>query len=229
MVHGLGFFKSVTFNAPSWSISVEFYTYLIFLVDIFVAKVKRVLLCLSAAILTTALAALLYIGPQAGSATVDFGIVRCIAGFFLGVIIFETYEKLRKLRFNPGTIDVLAVVSVFTTAAFLSLKHPGYSDLFILPCAAAIILSLSLSPRGYMTGVLQNRFLVKAGTLSYAIYMAHASVLWGVNQALRVIFHGKEVKVPLHGTLTAVPASLGSAALIIAMALILIVAYLAHI
>ncbi len=64
LVQSLHLFKNSTYNYPAWSISVEFYTYVVFGVLSRCCDSKRLLLSVSALVVTLRLAALLVLGPQ---------------------------------------------------------------------------------------------------------------------------------------------------------------------
>jgi peptidoglycan/LPS O-acetylase OafA/YrhL len=170
--------NALTFNSAAWSISVEFYTYLIFgLTVLFAARFKHVIFALFVCIAVGLLVARTTFGST------DF--VRCIAGFFLGCLTALLSRKLT-LRMHssvPGAI-FLALI------AFLALRSGSdlVSFTYVLTAlmTAALILSLTASTGGWLHALLKLRFLTWLGTISYSIYMSHTAVIWAVNQVFRV-------------------------------------------
>jgi peptidoglycan/LPS O-acetylase OafA/YrhL len=86
-----------TFNIPSWSISVEFYTYLLFGVVALVARSKRNYLFATLFLLSITL--------LASHAAIGFSdLLKCTTGFFLGCLIgtstlAQTYAYRQVFRF----------------------------------------------------------------------------------------------------------------------------------
>ncbi len=84
LVHSLGFFKIAhPFNLPSWSISVEFYTYLVFgllcLISHYVLRLSTFIVLAGAALVLLALG-----GETIGNFS---EILQCLAGYFLGCLV----------------------------------------------------------------------------------------------------------------------------------------------
>ncbi|MEO9508522.1 MAG: acyltransferase, partial [Nonlabens ulvanivorans] len=102
LVHSLGTFGSLTWNNPSWSISVEYFTYLIFALTVysFRSKLKE----LSVAIVIVSLIALVFLAPKNMDVTYDYGLIRCLSGFFVGVFICLWRSQSLNIEFNLGTL-----------------------------------------------------------------------------------------------------------------------------
>ncbi len=230
LVQSLHLFNKGTFNEPAWSISVEFYTYILFGILVLLSGSKRVVLIAAACIFGLSLAALVPLS-QKGLAhyTYDFGIVRCLAGFFLGVLTFAFYERLRSSNITnsrPRLIGCFPLVAITTFVLFLQLKSPGYSDLAIYFLSAAVILSLALTPSSGPTRLLSTAPFAWLGAISYSIYMVHDSVVWAVNQTLRIVVHAKVIHLPLYETPVLEPhAAVGLGAVVITLILVLIISH----
>lgn len=171
LVHALVPDHAMTFNYPSWSISVEFWTYLLFgLLTLALGPRKEAAFALLA---TLAIAALVT-GRTGGFEP----LAKCIGGFFLGCLI--AVAARRPLRLPPPA-PVAAVM-----LAYLALKPAGQFDILIFPLSALLVLSLVAAPSGIAARTLRHRPLVRLGEWSYSLYMAHAAVLWVANQAVRI-------------------------------------------
>jgi peptidoglycan/LPS O-acetylase OafA/YrhL len=171
--------NALTFNSAAWSISVEFYTYLIFgLTVLFASRFKHLIF----AVFVCVSVGLLMARTTFGST--DF--VRCIAGFFTGCLTALLSQKstLRLHSALPGAI-FLALI------AFLALRSGSELNSFtyVITAAltAALILSLTASTGGWLHALLKLRFLTWLGTISYSVYMSHTAVIWAVNQVFRVL------------------------------------------
>jgi len=167
--------NSLTFNSAAWSISVEFYTYLIFAFTVLYAdKAKHILF---AAFASVALALLL--------AKMTFGstvMLRCIAGFFIGCLTATLAEKV-KIRLHSA----LSVAVLLALILFLQFKSDYIFDPVIYLLSAALILTLVCSERGWLKSLLNLRVMTWLGTISYSVYMSQTMVVWIVNQVFRMV------------------------------------------
>ena len=232
LLQSLHIYHHITFNYPSWSISAEFYTYIVFALLVLWPSGKRALLVRSALTCTLAAGFLIYLGPTALGDTNDYGIVRCLTGFFLGVLTFALHESLRPLKFirsNAGPMNWLAFVAFSGFVVFIAFKHRGYSDLAIYPLSATLVLLVALSPPAGPIRFLSTAPFVWLGTVSYSIYMVHASVEWGVAQVLRFAMHAKEAISPFHATPVLVPGTVtGLCAVAAFLAIVLMLSHFTY-
>jgi peptidoglycan/LPS O-acetylase OafA/YrhL len=175
--------NATTFNGPAWSISVEFYTYLLFGITTVLAKKHKVIwFALFAAL---SLAAIL---TNAAGGFSD--LLRCFIGFFIGCLTAYVLQK-------PG-LHIAGIFAWMTSAAlivFLQYKTMHQADAFIYPITAMMIGALFLSPKGSLSRLFQHPWLTYLGTLSYAVYMSHWAMIWVVNQVLRVILKMPEALI----------------------------------
>jgi peptidoglycan/LPS O-acetylase OafA/YrhL len=166
--------NALTFNSAAWSISVEFYTYLVFaLTVLFAARIKHLVFFA----FTCAAVALLITKTTFGSTD----LVRCIAGFFTGCLMAAWSRKLT-MRLHPA----FSAASFLALIVFLALRTNSYFDSVIYVLTAALILSLAASPGGWLQSLLNLKFLTWLGKISYSIYMSHTAVIWAINQVFRV-------------------------------------------
>tara|TARA_B100000780_G_C21102575_1_gene445021 strand:- start:769 stop:1896 length:1128 start_codon:yes stop_codon:yes gene_type:complete len=173
--------NDLTFNGPAWSISVEFFTYLLFGVGVlFFHKNKEfffsVLALISLLMLTT-------------ETTFGFSsLVRCFAGFFIGCLTANIIGKSSTTV--PSYISLLIFVAIFF---FLQIKTPHEYDLMIYFLSSTLIASLVLSKQGLLKKILNLKILTWLGSISYAVYMSHSSIIWVMNQVVRIILKKPEL------------------------------------
>ena len=170
-----------TFNGPAWSISVEFFTYLIFGISILIFKKKKDLFFSLLAIVSFVLLV----------TKTTFGLdilLRSLTGFSIGCIT-AFFIKGQKTNISKY-VSLLIFVSI---VIFLQLKTTELYDAAIYFLSAALIVSLMLSKDGYLNYILNSKVLIWLGSISYAIYMSHAAILWAINQAIRLIFKKPEI------------------------------------
>jgi len=158
--------NAVTFNAPAWSISVEFYTYLIFGAIVFFGSSRKTFLFF----LITSLSLVSLVSE------VTFGferLLKCTAGFFLGCLVARCCDVL-----NWRLPRHASVLFFFVLLLFLQLKTPHQYDIAIFPLSAALVGSLVLSGSGSLNIFLRTKFIVWLGSISYSLYMSHMLVIW---------------------------------------------------
>lgn len=151
------------FNSPSWSISAEFYTYLLFAILVLLARRKA--LVVFAAIATATSGALAF-DYTAGMEPV----LRCWAGFFVGCLTAGAYRRYLHAWQLPPAAPWIAVSLL---AVYVVLRPPTEYGFWIYPLSAATLVSVLCSRPNLVRSALQTRPMVLLGTLSYSIYMAH--------------------------------------------------------
>lgn len=173
----------ITFNVPAWSISVEFLTYLIFGASILlVRKIKDTVFFLFAII------SLLMLLTQ-----ITFGfddLIHCLAGFFIGCLTASATKRL-----SIACPNYISPVILTAILAFLHIKTSRDYDLAIYFLTSALIISLVLSKGGVLKKILNFKVLTWLGSISYAVYMSHAAILWVANQTIRVILKRPEIMI----------------------------------
>lgn len=180
LTHAL-FLDGVTFNYPSWSISTEFYTYLVFALVMLTGRFYFKL-GISILIMLGAFVFLLMNDPT--FEVYNYRFFRCLYSFFMGVIGYKIFCVVR-----IKTPDIVALL--FLVLSVLSVCFIAKTDMHIFIPIIFLLTVLSLSyasTDGWLTKILSVRPLVYLGTISYSIYMVHAGVWWGITQTLRFIF-----------------------------------------
>ena len=185
LLHSLGFVHYLNWNAPSWSISVEFYTYLVFGIVLLIAQrfaSLRWLYVLSALLVAGSwLTLTVVLGKRDLEAQFDFGLLRCFTSFFLGVLTVKAVALLPDgiRRANPywlGGFQLLCLISTFVHVWFVE-AYPWIS--FLAPLTFAVFLGslLAFPNAAIVPPMLVARPLVWLGERSYSIYMVHAFVV----------------------------------------------------
>jgi peptidoglycan/LPS O-acetylase OafA/YrhL len=181
LLHALGFVDYLSWNAPSWSISAEFYTYLVFgLVVIFAQKMKDagVIYVLSGVLISASLLIIVFVlHKDSMDFHYDFGVVRCVFSFFIGVLTVRVVaavpaapSPLRQTGWQFGAA-IAAISAVCIVGSFPAVG-------FVAPVIFAVLLgSLMAFPARMLPQILSIKPLVWLGKRSYSIYMVHAFVL----------------------------------------------------
>ena len=175
--------NTITFNGAAWSISVEFYTYIIFGLSLFLINKQKNLFFF---FLAFGCLFLLIVKQTYGFEH----LLRCTAGFFIGCL---TLTVINKMKINISNYSSLIIILLI--ALFLQLKTNKQYDFLIYFLTSALIASLILSKNSYLNKVLKIKILTWLGSISYLIYMSHSSIIWIFQQFFRVILKKPEIMI----------------------------------
>jgi peptidoglycan/LPS O-acetylase OafA/YrhL len=184
LIHGLGWMRTWGFNGPSWSISCEFYVYALVAAASLFGLTRRPIYLIGAAVATAVAYAAIAWERGTLDVVLDLGIVRCIAGFFWGMLIFRFSGWLRSQ--SPTCItkyQISVAVAVLVTLATVS----GPTVLMIIPLFVVLV-ALLLLDRGPVAQVLMSKPAQYLGRISYSIYMIHYCVIVCVLMFLKRVF-----------------------------------------
>jgi peptidoglycan/LPS O-acetylase OafA/YrhL len=184
LVQAWHLFPRLPWNGVSWFVSVEWFLCLIFPAYLWLAR-RRVWAGVALIVFGFAVLRLL-IKPRIGlDITYDWGIVRGMADFAIGVGLAIVYREL-KPRADALSIYWVSLAQLLAFAAlFYAIYNTGWShtvrDYWLLPPLMTIILLLAFD-RGIVARFFQSKPLRLLGEWSFAIYMGQTTFL----QLLRV-------------------------------------------
>ncbi|WP_229311127.1 acyltransferase family protein [Larkinella soli] len=185
LTQALGLFDSVTWNDPSWSISAEFYVYILWALSLLVFRKNLVALC------GTYLALVAWFIAAHGGNIIynyDYGFIRCLYGFLVGVLTYRVHQNLvppAGFRFNSvleGAVAALTLVFLY------SFTHPTS---WLMPLWFAVVILVFSREAGAVSGVLSRPRFEFLGNLSYSYYLNHFIVLAAMD-----LFLFKVLKLP---------------------------------
>lgn len=162
----------LTWNFPSWSISAEIWAYAVFaLVAIRTAGRSGRRVAVAGAIAVAAWLVLFVDVTGRGMISTDaFGIVRCLLGFFTGVVAEWLH---RRGTFSPlanGKAEiptVLAAIALLWVAASLPAAH------YAAPLVFFALVFAHAGDRGPLSRLMATTPMQWLGRLSYSIYLTH--------------------------------------------------------
>jgi len=170
LIHAwLPWVEPLSFNYPSWSISIEFYLYVILVVSMILLKSRRILAWV---ILSLSAAAII-------ASKVDFLTIKALEGlysFFGGACAYAVYRKISHWSpsFKLGSIlELLLLIMVIWVVRYF-----GPYKLVIAPAIFIVTVMFFAFESGAISKLLKIKPLQIAGTLSYSIYMVHAAILF---------------------------------------------------
>jgi len=179
LTHGLGVFDRLILNTPSWSISVEFYTYLLFAAACLLFRGKARLAAFGA-LSAVGFAVSVYASLQVHGCLqnggclgldYDFGYPRAVFSFFLGAL---AYHAAVKQQFDS---TLLPLVGLIALAVLLSTADAHPAAAFGIPFVFAVLILSVGRDRGWLAAVLKTRPLQMLGRRSYSIYLMHMPLL----------------------------------------------------
>ncbi|MCC8996342.1 MAG: acyltransferase [Nitrosomonas sp.] len=167
LIHAWGMFDWVTWNFPSWSLSAEFFCYLIFATLLTIDSDKRKLVLVA----LLCMGALFYCLCIAASNDVNenfrLSIVRAASAFTIGMILFIGRKAISTLSDRCLTfIQITACITLFLVL------HVGLADVLAIGLMALIVLT-TWEDRGFLCQCLHARYIHTLGLLSFSIYMWH--------------------------------------------------------
>ncbi len=182
LLHSMGFLSGLTWNIPSWSIAAEFWTYAVFGTVVWRFR-KHVVLC--AVLIAVAGAVLLVVRSNAGmNVSYDLGFVRCLFGFFAGVLLHRVTRRWRGRAQLFGTVSELAAVTL--GGAFVATFH-DHALAYLSPIVFATVVGVFACSDGGVSRLLRAPAFVRVGTWSYSIYLTHVFLLGLVSMGARLI------------------------------------------
>jgi peptidoglycan/LPS O-acetylase OafA/YrhL len=176
MLHGLNVLDELTWNTPSWSISVELFAYILFGCILVMAKHRALAF---AALTFLACFAFLRQSPTFIDVTYDFGLIRCLYGFSAGMLVHRFFQ-IAPLGDASGKRSALLWTSaellvVFSTVVFVAKDANTIYSLFA-PFIFGLAVLVFAQQKGMISTLLMARPFVYLGAISYSLYMTHLMV-----------------------------------------------------
>lgn len=170
-------FNALSFNYPSWFISVEFYLWMTFALILFslpgLARKLFSLLCVLA-----------FVALYKDFSLIPRNVLWGASCFFAGAITYRLYVRLHD--WMPGVV-IASVLEVGTLGAIYGVMTEGEQPLTIelgmLFCLAVLIFAFEA---GVISQLLRLRSFPALGKLWLSIYLTHAAVIFVLATALTI-------------------------------------------
>jgi peptidoglycan/LPS O-acetylase OafA/YrhL len=152
-----------TWNLPSWSISIEYYLYIIFFMTSYIKGYLKYLLWLSIVMLS------LFLLKDNNSY-----INRGLSSFFIGTITYLFYQKIT-FSFNKHLFSLFEIILLVATVVIISSSVEN-KFLYINIIFSLIVLVFAYE-KGVISKLLLNKIPLYLGKISYSIYMVHFVII----------------------------------------------------
>jgi len=170
--------RGLTYNYPSWSISVEFWVNVLFI--LYISKATK-----NSTLFITALIGILIIYGNTGHldtqsenyySFINSGIIRGISSFFLGILSYRIYIYYRKNIYLIKYISYIEVLCVIVVSVIVIARSGKFSGLDVF---APFVFMFVVAVFTFETGFLSKRILKLKylGEISYSIYLNQITVL----------------------------------------------------
>ncbi|MDR0794253.1 MAG: acyltransferase [Chitinophagaceae bacterium] len=178
LLHSFGLTKIYCWNIPSWSISAECAAYVLFpLLAIFSNKKKIISVVIFLLFIVIAYYCIMFVLPRKNplyptvpvphnlNTTFDYGYLRGIAGFMLGILIYRLYkiDVCKKIFSN----DISLLINI---ALIILVMHNAWNDALVVALFALLVLHFACN-NGIVHKVCNLRPAQFIGDISYSIYL----------------------------------------------------------
>ncbi len=173
LTQSMGFHNHLSFDMPAWTVSVFFWTYVVFAgMMLWARPVKARHFILIAGLVGLDYWILSRLKPNMDF-HYDLGFWRALGGFFTGVLAAWVYRNVREFlkgrgRLMATAIEVLAVGLLL----IFEIYFPGKFQFLVAPVAWVCVLVFAADTGG-ISKLLATRPFRALGRLSYSMYMAH--------------------------------------------------------
>jgi peptidoglycan/LPS O-acetylase OafA/YrhL len=179
-----GFFRGLNWNLPAWSISAEWFVYLVFpFLALRTAKAKRPIQW--SGILLAIFIVSSFFGARA---SLGWSLLRVTCEFFAGCMLYRVYRAGVRCPMQPWLAGLISISVCVACVQF------GVTKSLVLPFLALLIWGLAAYPDGLLSG----RTAIYWGQVSYSLYMTHGICQIALNRMLPVDrFQGTSLPVRL--------------------------------
>lgn len=178
LLQSFGVCHIYNWNIPSWSISAEWGAYILFpLLALWIGRRKTSASALLAVFVAAAYICIMYVLPRVNplnpsipvphnlNTTFDYGYLRGIAGFVIGMLIYQLYHQ-EGVRAVFGSDRATVVILLLVIAGL----HFAINDALVVMLFAALVYNFAVN-NGALHRVCNNRVLQYLGDISYSIYL----------------------------------------------------------
>ena len=175
MVHAW-FGEPVSFNGPSWSVSAEWFAYLLFpLLAPLVLRARTLAARVGAVVASYAVLGTVWLmWFWEGAGATSGALFRVGLEFMAGCFLFLVWERTT-IGQRAATVAIVGSVAGVAAGAWWLDRGHSFHGIVLAPLFGALILGLAAS-RGWVSRFLGTPAMVFGGEASYSLYMTHGLV-----------------------------------------------------
>ena len=186
LVQSWGLFNHYTWNHPAWSISTEWFAYLLFpLLAFSLLRLRGFLRPLVVVLACGIVLKIFYAIPT--EMQPGYFLLRCVPSFVLGMLVCELRNKLPSRLGDIFARDVTLLIAL--AAAFLAIAWPC-PDIIVIAIFCLVVLAASLNC-STVARYLSAPPLYFLGVISYSIYLVHTLILRVWQMLFQVVWHSR--------------------------------------
>ena len=182
LVQAIGMKTTLSWNVTAWSISTEFWTYLLFGLLTVLTPRRSPALLVSAGCVVISGAIIFVFSPSYLDTNTDCAIFRCIYGFFIGHLTYRIWET-RSVR--PQIAAIMEIPVIFAVVTFVTVEQNAMS--LTAPILFGFAVLIFACESGTVSSFLKARPFVQLGLWSYSIYMVHWLVRIVVLAVIKIV------------------------------------------
>lgn len=169
--------QTMSWNGPAWSISVEYYLYLLFFALLLVKDKWKYALW---PIVAYAAFYVIWIDVKPGRE-----VMSGLSCFFGGASVYLVYRFLKNTPLSPIFFSMAEVLMIGAMGWMMSVNF-GYQGVWasLLFCLVVFVFAFE---KGVVSKLLNNAVFLKLGQLSYSIYLTHLLVILCLIVSLKIV------------------------------------------
>lgn len=175
LTQAMGLHDSTSFNVPSWTISVEFFAYFTFAAILIWAPLKKLWHFLAIAVVVASIYGLLSRLKPDMNITYDYAFLRCLGGFYTGVVVAGIYPWIKNSGFVKNISFALASVielAIVVISTLFVIYCSGKLQFFIAPVLFIFVLVFAFD-KGLISKIMMLPIFKYLAKISYSVYMTH--------------------------------------------------------
>jgi len=183
LVHGMGLYSYAVWNGPSWTISVEFFAYIVF--ALLAVQRPGVYRC-GAVVLVLATAVELVASGVFIATPLPLSFPRCVFGFLIGCLTLLAFRHWQDSLYRLRAVNAIELAVATVVLVFVWLAAQGPLSMLFPPACAGLVLMLARGG-GIVSRLLTTRVAQALGAWSLGIYLIHIpllNILFGVGHRL---------------------------------------------
>ena len=172
-------FLPTSWNQPAWSLSVEYYMYIIFFFTLFIKSNFKYIVWF--------LFSLISFYMIINSFGIMSEVIRGLSCFFAGALTYLIYRKIN-LKFEKINTNLFSIVEFLLI--FLIIYIISYVEEYKAIYASLIFLVIVFFfafEKGVLSKILKASFFQLLGKLSYSIYMTHVLIIFCFKAFIQIL------------------------------------------